>query len=143
MKVPKWFSKSLYIIDKTYRVEEAEDHNGFFIIKDIDLTLEADDGRSLSIPGGNINTLRARGSLPVLYVPELSEHALEQLREMKKKALELGIYDNPVNELAYYQKLKRDAKRKKDELAVDMISEGLMDAHTIEKKKSWSYGGSS
>jgi hypothetical protein len=139
--VPSWFSKALVVIDPTYRVEKPEDGIGFFIIKDIDLTLKADDGRSLSIPGKDIDSVRARGSLPVLWVETLSEDTLEKLRAMKFRGLELGIFDNPVNELAYYQKLRRDAKKKKEELAVDMISEGLMEAHRLNRKKSWSYGG--
>ena len=60
---------------------------------------------------------------------------------MKQKALELGVYDNPANELAYYQKQRSEAKKQKEALAVDMITEGLMEAHRLEHKKSWSYGG--
>ena len=139
---PKGFLKSLKVIDQTYRVEDTEDHDGYFIIKDIDLTLKADGGRSLIIPGKDIKFLRVRGPMPVLWIPDFGEKWLEVLRAMKLKGLELGIFDNPVNELAYYQKLKRDAKKKKAELAVDMISEGLMEGHRLARKKSFSYGGS-
>lgn len=142
MIVPKWFSKALRVIDPTYTVGEPDDHNGYFIIKDIDLTLKTDGGKTLSIPGGSIENVRARGSLPVLWIPELAEHALEKLREMKRQALEMGIYENPADELAYYQKLKREAKKRKESLAVDMISEGLMEAYKLERKKSWSNKGS-
>jgi hypothetical protein len=140
--VPKWFVKALAIIDPTYRVEDTEDHDGYFIIKDIDLTLKADGGKSLSIPGEDIKLLRVRGPMPVLWISDFGEQWLDVLRAMKAKGLELGIFDNPANELAYYQKLKRDAKKKKAELAVEMISEGLMEAHRLERKKSFSYGGS-
>ena len=140
--VPKWFLKALAIVDQTYRVEDTEDHNGYFIVKDIDLTLKADGGKSLSIPGGDIKVLRVRGPMPVLWISNFEEQWLDVLRAMKAKGLELGIFDNPVNELAYYQKLKRDAKKKKAELATEMISEGLMEAHRLERKKSFSYGGS-
>ena len=139
MIIPKWFKKELSIIDKTYRCEDTPDHDGYFIVKDLDLTLRADGGKSLSVPDPKL--LRVRGPLVVLWIPSLDEQCLEKLRAMKAKGLELGIFDNPVNELAYYQKLKRDAKAKKAELAVDMISEGLMEAHRLERKKSWSYGG--
>jgi hypothetical protein len=140
--VPKGFLKALAIIDCTYRAEECPDHDGYFIIKDIDMSLKADGGKSLSIPGGDIKVLRVRGPMPVLWIPDFGEQWLEVLRAMKLKGIELGIFDNPVNELAYYQKLKKDAKAKKAELAVDMISEGLMEAHRLERKKSFSYGGS-
>jgi len=139
--VPKGFLRSLKVIDQTYRVSPTEDGDGWFIIKDIDMTLKADGGKSLIIPGKDIKVLRVRGPMPLLWIPGFGEQWLEKLRQMKAKGLELGIFDNPVNELAYYQKLKRDAKAKKAELAVDMISEGLMEAHRLERKKSWSYGG--
>jgi hypothetical protein len=139
---PKWFVKALKTIDSTYRIEDTEDHDGYFIIKDIDLTLKADGGKSLVIPGKDIKFLRVRGPMPVLWISDFGEQWLEVLRAMKLKGIELGIFDNPVNELAYYQKLKKDAKAKKAELAVDMISEGLMEAHRLSRKKSFSYGGS-
>jgi hypothetical protein len=139
--VPKGFAKALAIIDQTYRVEDTEDHNGYFIIKDIDLTLKADGGKSLVIPGDDIKVLRVRGPMPILWVSDYGEQWLDVLRAMKARGLELGIFDNPANELAYYQKLKRDAKKKKEELAVDMISEGIMEADRLSRKKSFSYGG--
>lgn len=140
--VPKYFLDALAIIDKTYRVEGTEDHNGYFIIKDLDMTLKADGGKSLIIPGKDIKLLRVRGPIPLLWIPDFGEHWLEVLRAMKLKGIELGIFENPTNELAYYQKLKRDAKKKKAELAVDMISEGIMEADRLSRKKSFSYGGS-
>jgi len=140
--VPKGFTKALKVIDPTYRVEDTEDHDGYFIIKDIDLTLKSDGGRSLPIIGKDVKTLRVRGPMPLLWISDFGEKWLEVLRQMKFKGIELGIFDNPANELAYYQKLKRDAKKKKIEVAVDMISEGLMEKHRLERKKSWSYGGS-
>jgi hypothetical protein len=141
--VPSGFAKGLKIIDPTYRVEATEDHNGYFIIKDIDLSLKSDDGRSLPIIGKDVKTLRVRGPMPVLWIPDFGEQWLDVLRAMKMKGIELGVFDNPVNELAYYQKLKREARQKKRELAVDMISEGLMEAHRLSRKKSFSYGGTS
>lgn len=140
--VPKWFLKALAIIDPTYKIQDTDDHDGYFVIKDIDLTLKADGGRSLIVPGNDIKFLRVRGPMPVLWISDFGEQWLDVLRAMKQKGLELGIFDNPVNELAYYQKLKRDAKAKKAELAVDMISEGLMEADRLSRKKSFSYGGS-
>ena len=140
--VPKWFLKALAIIDPTYKIQDTDDHDGYFVIKDIDLTLKADGGRSLIVPGNDIKFLRVRGPMPVLWISGFDEQWLDVLRAMKQKGLELGIFDNPVNELAYYQKLKRDAKAKKAELAVDMISEGLMEADRLSRKKSFSYGGS-
>ena len=152
--VPKWFLKALAIIDPTYKIQDTEDHDGYFVIKDIDeefspevakridLTLKADGGRSLIVPGNDIKFLRVRGPMPVLWISGFDEQWLDVLRAMKQKGLELGIFDNPVNELAYYQKLKRDAKAKKAALAVDMISEGLMEADRLSRKKSFSYGGS-
>jgi len=139
---PKWFVKALKVIDPTYRIEDTEDHDGYFIIKDIDLTLRADGGKTLSVPGKDIKFLRARGPMPILWISDFAEQWLEVLRAMKLKGIELGVFENPVNELAYYQKLKKDAKKKKAELAVDMISEGLMEAHRLSRKKSFSYGGS-
>jgi hypothetical protein len=139
--VPKWFLKALAIIDPTYTIQDTEDHDGYFVIKDIDLTLKADGGRSLIVPGNDIKFLRVRGPMPVLWISGFDEQWLDVLRAMKQKGLELGIFDNPVNELAYYQKLKRDAKAKKAALAVDMISEGLMEADRLSRKKSFSYGG--
>ena len=139
--VPKGFLKALAIIDQTYRVEDTEDHDGYFIIKDVDLSLKTDGGRSLPIIGKDTKTLRARAPMPLLWISDFGEQWLDVLRAMKAKGLELGIFDNPVNELAYYQKLKRDAKKKKAELAADMISEGLMEADRLSRKKSFSYGG--
>jgi hypothetical protein len=137
--VPKWFLKELAIIDQTYRVEDTEDHDGYFIVKDVNLTLAADGGKSLFI--GDPKTLHVHGPRVVLWIPEIAGQALEALRQMKLQALELKIYDNPVNELAYYASLQSKAKAKKAELAVDMISEGLMEADRLSRKKSFSYGG--
>lgn len=140
--VPKWFLKALAIIDPTYKIQDTDDHDGYFVIKDLDLTLKADGGRSLIIPGNDIKFLRVRGPMPILWISGFDEQWLDVLRAMKQKGLELGIFDNPVNELAYYQKLKKDAKAKKAEMATEMISEGLMEVHRLERKKSFSYGGS-
>lgn len=139
--VPEWFKKELAVVDPTYRVEDTEDHDGYFIIKDLDLTLKADDGKSLIIHKDNYKLLRARGPVPIIWFPTFSTRVIEQLRQMKAKALEMGVFENPMNELAYYQKLKKEVKTKKLELAVDMVSEGLMEQHRLERKKSWSYGG--
>jgi hypothetical protein len=138
MFVPKWFAKELKILDPTYRVGETDDHVGYYIIKDLDLSLKADGGKSLFIPDPKM--LRVRGPCVVLWIPELSGAALERLREMKMKALELRIYDNPMNELAFYKAQQAKAKSKKMELAVDMISEGLMEMDRFERRKSFSYG---
>lgn len=141
MIVPKGFSKELRLIDQTYKVQDPDDHKGYFIVKDIDLTLKADDGRSLSIPGGNIKNLRFRGPLVILWVPELGGQTLEELRKMKADGLAMGIYENPLKELAFYQAKKREARKKRAELVVDIITEGIMEADRMTKKKSWSYGG--
>jgi hypothetical protein len=137
---PKWFVKALKVIDPTYRIEDTEDHDGYFIVKDINLTLAADGGKSIFV--GDPKTLHVHGPRIVLWIPDLGEVALDALRQMKLKALELKIYDNPLNELTYYASLQSKAKAKKAEVAVDMISEGLMEAHRLERKKSFSYGGS-
>ena len=100
MIVPKWFKAELAIIDPTYRCQETDDHNGYYIVKDIDLTLKADGGKTLFIPDPKM--LRVKGPCIVLWVPSLEEQALESLRQMKAKALELKIYDDPMNELAFY-----------------------------------------
>jgi len=139
MIIPAFFEKELHTIDQTYRVEETDDHDGFFVIKDVDLSLKADGGKTLSIRDPKM--LRVRGPLIVLWVPALDSRALDKLREMKLRALELGIYDNPVNELAYYKSLQKKAREARRDLAVDMISEGLMEAHKLERSRSWSYGG--
>jgi len=144
MFVPQRFKKDLEILDPTYRIQDTEDHEGYYIVKDVDLTLRSDGGKSLSIPGGDPKWLRVRGPLVVLFIPthEFGEQILEKLREMKREALAMGIYDNPTNELAWLQKKKKEARQKKAELATEMISEGLMEAHRLERKKSFSYGGS-
>lgn len=141
MYIPKWFKKELALVDKTYKVDEPEDHIGYFIRKDIDLTLRADDGRSLSIPGGNIKTLRVRGNPVVLWVPALDQSVLEKLRAMKAEGLAMGIYDNPLKELAFWQGKKKAARERQKLLAVDMITEGIMDADRMSRRKSFSYGG--
>jgi len=141
MVVPEWFLKELKIIDQTWKVQEPEDHIGLFIIKDIDLTIKADDGKSLSLPGKDLKRLRVRGPLVVLWIPEANNQALDQLRKMKLEAAQMRIFDNPLKELFFWQKKKREAKKKREELAVDMISEGLMEQYKLERKKSWSYGG--
>jgi hypothetical protein len=141
MIVPTWFKKELRLIDRTYKCEDPDDHKGYFIVKDIDLTIRADDGRSLSIPGGNLKNLRIRGPLIILWVPELSSQALEELRKMKADGLAMGIYENPLKELAFYQTKKREARKKRAAAVVDIITEGIMEADRMSKKKSWSYGG--
>lgn len=140
MVVDKGFLKELKLIDPTYRVDEPEDHNGYFIVKDIDLTIKANMENTLSVP--NPAELRVHGPKVILWVPGLGGQILDKLREMKLKALELKIFENPLNELAYYQGLKKEAEKKKRELAVDMIAEGLVEADKMDRKKSFSYGGS-
>lgn len=142
MFIPEFFKRELKLIDKTYKVDEPEDHAGYFIRKDIDLTLKADDGRSLSIPGGNIKNLRVRGNPIVLWVPALDAAVLETLRKMKAEALAMGIYDNPLKELAFWQSKKVAARKKRAADAVDMISEGIMDVDKMSRRTSVSYGGS-
>ena len=138
MFVPEGFAKSLKFIDPTYRVEETDDHDGYYIIKDVDLTMKVDGGKTLSDP----KNARVHGPLVVLFFPAFGERVLDTLQEMKKQALEMGIHEDPVKELAWYQMKKIEAKKKKSELATEMISEGLMEAHRLERKKSFSYGGS-
>ena len=138
MIVPEGFARELGFIDPTWRIEETENHDGYYIIKDVDLTMKIDGGKTLSQP----MEARAHGPLVVLFFEDFGDRVLDALRKMKFQALELGIYENPVNERAWYQKLRRDAKKKRAELATEMISEGLMEAHRLERKKSFSYGGS-
>lgn len=139
MFVPKQFQKDLKILDPTYRVQETEDHVGYFIVKDVDLSLKADGGKTLFIPDPKM--LHIKGPCIVLWFPDFGGQVLERLREMKMKALELRIYDNPMNELAFWKAQQVKAKRSKMDLAVDMISEGLMEIDRFERRKSFSYGG--
>lgn len=136
--VPSYFERGLAVIDKTYRVLPTDDHDGYYIVKDVSLSMKIDGGKTLSQP----KAAHVHGPLVVLFFPEFGEQVLEKLREMKKQALEMGIYDNPMKELAFYQAQKIKAKKKKAELAVDMVSEGLMEADRLSRKKSFSYGGS-
>ena len=140
MYFPKAFAKELKFIDPTYKVEDDDEKKGYFIVKDLDLAMAVDGGASL--PAIEAKIARIVGSLPILWTPELGGRCLETLRAMKKEALEMGIYDDPLKELAFWQKKKHEAKQKKIELAVDMITEGIMEAHRMGRRKSYSYGGS-
>lgn len=140
MSADKGFLKDLRTIDQTYRVEDDENKKGYYIVKDVDMTLKADGGKSLFIPDPKM--LHVRGPCVVLWVPELGGQALDRLREMKMKALEVKIYEDPMNELAFWRAQGVKAKKKKMDLAVDMISEGLMEGYRLARKKSFSYGGS-
>lgn len=137
MTIPEFFARELKTIDPTYRVQECEDGDGYHIIKDVDLTFKLDGGKTLTSP----RTARARGPLVVLFAQHLDARTLDQLREMKYRALELGIYDNPVNELAFWKAQQKKAKEKRRDIAVDIVTEGIMEMHKLATSKSWSYGG--
>ncbi len=141
MSIPKYFTDELATLDKTYRVESVPDGKGFYIVKDMDLTMAYDGGSSLYMPGSK-KAARIHGPLVILWVPELGGVCLDKLREMKRRALTMKIYENPMAELAFYQAQKREASRRRLESAVDIITEGLMVMDKLMKSKSWSYGGS-
>lgn len=42
MSADKGFLKDLRTIDQTYRVEDDENKKGYYIVKDVDMTLKAD-----------------------------------------------------------------------------------------------------
>jgi hypothetical protein len=100
-----------------------------------------DGGSSLYMPGSK-KTARIHGPLVILWFPEIGSVCLDKLREMKRQALEMKIYENPLAELAFYQAKKKIAKQKRTEAAVDIITEGLMVMDKLNRSRSWSYGGS-
>lgn len=141
MTIPEYFLKELAFIDRTYRVEPVQDGPGYYIVKDIDLTLRFDGGESLILPDAK-KEARVHGPLVVLWIPEIGGMALDKIREMKRQAIEMKIMEDPLAELAFYQAQRKETKEKKLDKAADMITEGIMEMKRLSQKQSWSYGGS-
>jgi len=133
MLTPGWFLKELAIIDPTYSVRQTPDGQFFEIVKEVSVTLRLKDGRTAHVHGPRV----------VDSFKELDSGALEALRKRKAWGRQLNIVEHPMAELKYYADLELEAKKKMEELSLDIISRGMKEIVEIglKKKQSWSYGG--
>jgi len=125
MLIPEWFEKELKIIDPSYRAEVEE--NLVAIVKDVHVKLPLKDGGTAIIHGPR--------TIDVFEHP--SHTALEKLRKKKYEGQRMNIVENPLNELRWLRGLEEEAKKKREQLAIDMMAEGLMKMHRLENTKTF------
>ena len=128
MYVPKQWLKALSIIDPSWRVECDESDGTYMVVKDVSVKIPMEDGK-MAIVHGPRTVAVFRG--------ELGETHLDELRARKKLGEQMKIVENPVNELRYYANLQKEAKAKKHELALDMMTEGFMKMHKLATSQTF------
>ena len=118
MRPPNWFTKELKIIDDTYYVVFNKRYEYYEIKKEMNVIK---DGRLVVVK-------------PTLAVfRRLNDRALNNLRERKYTGRKFSA--DPMKYLSYLNSLNKEAKAKKRELALEMMSHGYMAIHNLGRRK--------
>lgn len=128
MYVPEWFVKSLKVIDPTWRVEQDNSDGTYMIMKDVSVAVPLDGGRTGIVHGPRT---------VAVFQGELCEAHLNELRSRKKIGERMNIVENPANELLFYQRMNREAKEKRKEMALEMMTEGFMKMHKMATSQTF------
>jgi len=118
MHAPKWFERELEIIDPTYFVVFNKKYQYYEIKKQMNVVKE-----------GGLVVVR-----PTLAVfRRLNDRALNNLRERKHTGRKYA--GDSKKYLNYLNSLNVESKKKKRELAHEMMAEGYMRIHNLGRKK--------
>jgi len=118
MRPPKWFERELQIIDDTYFVVFNREYEYYEIKKQMNV-----------VKNGELVVVK-----PTLAVfRRLNETALDNLRE--RKFMGRKYAGDPKKYLKYINGLNEEAKKKKQELAVEIMAEGYMRIHNLDRRK--------
>ncbi len=118
MRPPKWFTKELQIIDDTYYVVFNKMYEYYEIKKQMNVVK---DGMLVVVK-------------PTLAVfRKLNDKALNNLRERKYTGRKYA--GDPKKYLNYINSLNEEAKKKKQRLAIEIMSEGYMRIHNLGRKQ--------
>ena len=117
MRPPRWFLRELEIIDSTYYVVFNKRCRYYEIKKQMNVVKD----RRLVV---------VRPTLAVF--PRLNDRALNNLRE--RKYIGRKYARDPKLYLKYINKLNEEAKKKKEDLAIEMMAEGYMKIHNLDRR---------
>jgi len=117
MRPPKWFERELQIIDDTYFVVFNREYEYYEIKKQMNV-----------VKNGELVVVK-----PTLAVfRRLNERALNNLRERKHMGIKYA--GDPKKYLKYINSLNVEAKKKKQQLAIETMAEGYMRIHNLGRK---------
>ena len=118
MRPPRWFTRELEIIDDTYFVVFNRRYEYYEIKKQMNVVK---DSRLVVVK-------------PTLAVfRRLNDRALDNLRE--RKFMGRKYAGDPKKYLNYLNSLNVEAKKKKQQLALEMMAHGYMAIHNLGRKK--------
>lgn len=117
MRPPSWFERELQIIDDTYFVVFNKEYEYYEIKKQMNVVK---DGRLVVVK-------------PTLAVfRRLNDGALNNLRERKYVGRKYA--GDSEKYLNYLNSLNEEAKKKKQQLAIETMAEGYMRIHNLGRK---------
>lgn len=118
MRPPRWFERELKIIDDTYFVVFNKMYEYYEIKKEMNV-----------VKNGELVVVK-----PTLAVfRRLNDGALNNLRERKYMGRKYA--GDPKKYLNYINSLNEEAKKKKQQLAIEIMSEGYMRIHNLGRTK--------
>lgn len=118
MRPPDWFTKELKIIDDTYYVVFNRKYEYYEIKKEMNV-----------VRNGELVVVKP--TLAVFH--RLNERALDNLRQ--RKLMGLKYSGDPKKYLNYLNELNKEAKKKKQQLAIETMAHGYMAIHNLGRKK--------
>lgn len=128
MYVPKQWLKSLQVIDPSWRIECDESDGTYMVVKDVRVQIPLEDGKVAVVHGPRI---------VAVFRGDLCEANLDELRARKRLGEQMKIVEDPMNEIRYYHRLNQEAKEKRSQLALDMVTEGFMKAHKMATSQTF------
>jgi len=118
MRPPKWFERELQIIDDTYFVVFNKIYKYYEIKKQMNVVRDGE-------------LVVAKPTLAVFR--RLNERALDNLRQ--RKFMGRKYSGDPKKYLNYLNSLNVESKKKKRHLAMEMMAEGYVRIHNLERRK--------
>jgi hypothetical protein len=148
MYVPKWFLRELKIIDPTYFVTWNDEYQYFEIRKKMNMEKIVEVPGKEILSGEELHGLRRPQLLkitmrnPTVAVFKiLNDQALIDMRKRKYIGLKFQRNNDPLAYLKWIMAQNKEAKAKKEEIAHEMITDGIMKMHKLETSKTFDMGG--
>lgn len=118
MRPHKWFERELAIIDNTYFVVFNKKYQYYEIKKQMNV-----------VKNGDLVVVK-----PTLAVfRKLNDRALNNLRARKQMGIRYS--GDPKKYLNYLNSLNKESKKSKRNLAMEMMAEGYVRIHQLERRK--------
>lgn len=118
MRPPDWFTRELRIIDDTYYVVFNKNYEYYEIKKQMNVVKDGD-------------LVVVKPTLAVFR--RLNDRALNNLRE--RKFMGRKYAGDPKKYLNYLNSLNVESKKKKQQLALETMTEGYIRIHNLGRKK--------